>query len=220
MRETEKRAFQLILAEQNALWVLERQGEASEDGEDCSGHMNGAAYSKTPVPQPSVEIEDPLDVALREKRWELWGNIKVRLAYCCSPSDSVHREERNQVIFACIRRAIYKDPALMVLSQNYKDVRSLLEDSSLDLPIVERLWGAVKAPVVHDIRAAVDDVLREQHDGEFVTVLGGRVYKDLACKELPLRGWGHIVAIFACYTCVRSTCKTVSMVPTQPCTSL
>ena len=205
----ETRGYQLILLKQNALWVLDRQPEESE--EDCSGHDNTPLLVK--VSKPTVEVidvEDPLDVALREKAWELREKIRARLARYCAPSFSRYYQERLKVIFACVRRAIYTDPALMLFVQKYKSVMSLLQDSAnLDVPMVEKLWKAISTLSVLDVRAAVDDVLRPQGGGDYVQLLGGRVYKDIDCTNWPLHAWGHLTAIYMCYSCVRRTCKTV-----------
>ena len=156
------------------------------------------------------DVEDPLDIALREKAYELREKIRSRLSRYCAPSFSSFHEERFKVIFQCVRRAIYTDPSLMLLAQKYKSVMSLLQDSvNLDVALVEKLWRTISRLPVHDVRAAVDDVLRPQDSGDFVTVLGGRVYKDLDCSIWPFHAWGHLLAVFMCYTCVRSTCRTV-----------
>jgi hypothetical protein len=209
----ETRGYQLILLKQNALWVLDRQLEESEEPEDCSGHDNTPLVTKTRKPTIKViDIEDPLDVALREKAWELRQKIRTRLARYCAPSLSRYYQERFKVIFACVRRAIYTDPALMLFSQKYKSVMSLLQDSAdLDVAMVEKLWKAISNLSVFDARAAVDDVLRPRQSGEYVKVLGGRVYKDLDCTNWPFHAWGHLTAIYMCYSCVRRTCRTVGL---------
>jgi hypothetical protein len=198
---------------QNALWVLDRQSE--EPDEDCSGHDNTPLVAKACKPAAEViDVEDPLDVVLREKAWELREKIRTRLARYCAPSFSRYYQERFQVIFACVRRAIYTDPALMLLAQKYKSVMSLLQNSAnLDMALVEKLWNAISNLSVFDARAAVDDVLRPREDGDYVLVLGGRVYKDVDCTNWPFHAWGHLTAIYMCYSCVRSTCKTVGSLP-------
>jgi hypothetical protein len=100
----------------------------------------------------------------------------------------------------------------MLLSQKYKTVMSLLQDSAdLDVAMVEKLWKAISNLSVFDARAAVDDVLRPRQSGEYVKVLGGRVYKDLDCTNWPFHAWGHLTAIYMCYSCVRRTCRTVGL---------
>ena len=98
----------------------------------------------------------------------------------------------------------------MLLAQKYKTVMSLLQNSAnLDVAIVEKLWNAISNLSVFDVRAAVDDVLRPSGNGDHVMVLGGRVYKDLDCTNWPFHAWGHLTAVYMCYSCVRRTCKTV-----------
>lgn len=200
------------------MWVLDRHPEESEKpAEDCSGHDNTPLVPKAHKPSTEItEIEDPLDAALRMKAWELREKIRTRLARYCAPSFSCHYRERFKVIFACVRRAIYTDPALMLLAQKYKSVMSLLQDSAnLDVAVVEKLWSAISNLSIFDVRAAVDDVLRPHGGGEYVVLLGGRVYKDLDCTIWPFHAWGHLTAIYTCYSCVRRTCKTVR-IPNGP----
>jgi hypothetical protein len=213
LQEVGSRAYELILVSQNALWVLERQADSSAAVDECSGHEDQSLPSIKPGPVVSedlYDVEDPVDVAIREKYREMWEKIWTRLARYCAPEKSVFYQERIKVIYACVRRAIYTDPSLMVVAQNYQSVTSFLNDSTLDLAIVEKLWRAIKGLYVHDVRAAIDDVLRPWNDGgDFVAVLNARVYKDPSGSPMPFHGWGHMTAFFLCYSCVRKVCKTV-----------
>ncbi|KAJ7815414.1 hypothetical protein B0H14DRAFT_2847550 [Mycena olivaceomarginata] len=219
LSDVEQRACALLLEAQNALWVLELQADQADSlQEDCSGHGDGV-ISTTSKPRPGptdiVDVEDPLDVALREKCTLLWAKIKSRLARYCAPVKSKFYKERINVIHACVRRAIYTDVKLLVVAQNYKTVMALLTDTTLDVQIVEKLWHAILHLYVHEVRAAIDDVLRPNDGpGEYVTVLGGRVYKDLSGISFPFHAWGHMTALFQCYSCVRRVCKTVDEVVT------
>lgn len=116
----------------------------------------------------------PLDVALREKAWWFKEGIRARLVRYCAPSFSRHYEERIEVIFACVRRAVLMDLALMLIGQKYESVISLLQNSAeLDVTIVEKLWKMIQTLPVCDVRAAVYDVLRRDEDGDYMLVLGG-----------------------------------------------
>jgi hypothetical protein len=216
LEAVEKRAYELILAAQNALWVLERQVDPSEPEKDCSGHDDRplghlSPTSKAGEGEGPSEVEDPVDVALREKRREIWEKIWTRLARYCAPANSRYYQERIKVIYACVRRAIYTEPTLMLVTQNYVTVTSLLKDSTLDPPTVEKFWKAIKGLSVHDLRAAVDDVLKPWSDAaEYVVVLNARVYKSLSCDPLPFHAWGHMASIFLCYSCIRRSCQSVS----------
>ncbi|KAJ6481929.1 hypothetical protein C8R45DRAFT_1003487 [Mycena sanguinolenta] len=219
LSEVEQRACALLLQAQNALWVLELQADQTESmQEDCSGHDDALLSTKSkprPCSTDVVDVEDPLDVALREKCNLLWEKIRTRLARYCAPAKSKFYNERIKVIHACVRRAIYTEPKLLVIAQNYKNVMALLTDTTLDVQIVERLWNAVRLLYVHEVRAAIDDVLRPKDGpGEYVTVLGGRVYKDPSGISFPFHAWGHITALFQCYSCVRRVCTTVDEVVT------
>ncbi|KAJ7224757.1 hypothetical protein C8J57DRAFT_230969 [Mycena rebaudengoi] len=210
--EVENRACELILQSQDALWVLELQNDTPEVKEDCSGHDDGLVAPRKPARNPTdiSDIEDPLDVALREKCNLLWERIKTRLARYCAPAYSIYYQERIKIIHACVRRAIYTDPKLLVVAQNYKTVMALLMDTSLDVLIVEKLWNSIRLLYVHEVRAAIDDVLRPSGGaGEYVHILGGRVYKNLSGQSFPFHAWGHMTALFMCYSCVRRVCKTV-----------
>ncbi|KAJ7677602.1 hypothetical protein B0H17DRAFT_1139485 [Mycena rosella] len=205
--DVEQRACALVLEAQNALWVLQLHNDRPETPqEDCSGHDDGL-FSAPRAPRPSptdvTDVEDPLDVALREKCTLLWEKIKTRLARYCAPASSRFYKERIKVIHACVRRAIYTDAKLLVVAQNYMTVTAFLVDASLDVRIVETLWHAIRHLYVHEVRAAIDDVLRPADGpGEYVAVLGGRVYKDLSGRSFPFHAWGHMTALFMCYSCV------------------
>ncbi|KII91668.1 hypothetical protein PLICRDRAFT_516928 [Plicaturopsis crispa FD-325 SS-3] len=207
----EKRAYELILGAQNALWVLERQQRDTEVRKDCTGHVDTPRKrNNVDARMPPPPVEDPIDVALREKCTLLWEKIRTRLAKYCAPAQSRFPDERVKVIMACVRRAIYTDPALMLLAQGYKDVMSLLKDSSLDVSTVSKLWLAIQGLSVYDIRAAIDDVLRPKSSkGDYVKVLGGKIYKDQSDMEWPLHAWGHLTAVYKCYSCARRVCNTV-----------
>ncbi|KAJ6467209.1 hypothetical protein C8R47DRAFT_1152960 [Mycena vitilis] len=214
LADVEQRACSLLLEAQNALWVLELQADQSESlQEDCSGHddsLLSTLFKPSRGPTDIVDVEDPLDVALREKCNLLWEKIKTRLARYCAPATSKFYHERIYVIHACVRRAIYTDAKLLVVAQNYDTVTALLSDTTLDVQIVEKLWHAIRHLYVHEVRAAIDDVLRPAFlPGEYVTLLGGRLYKDLSGISFPFHAWGHMTALFMCYSCVRRVCKTV-----------
>ncbi|KAF8145949.1 hypothetical protein K438DRAFT_2028485 [Mycena galopus ATCC 62051] len=214
LADVEQRACALLLKAQNALWVLELQADQSEPTqEDCSGHddaLLSATSRSRRCPTDVVDIEDPLDVALREKCNLLWEKIRTRLARYCALAKPKFYSERIDVIHACVRRAIYTDAKLLVITQNYKTVTTLLTDTSLDVQIVEKLWSAIRHLYVHEVRAAIDDVLRPKDGpGEYVTVLGGRVYKVLSGISFPFHVWGYMTVLFQCYSCVRRVCKTV-----------
>ncbi|KAF7366312.1 FAD-binding-3 domain-containing protein [Mycena sanguinolenta] len=145
----------------------------------------------------------------------LWEKLRTRLARYCAPAKSKFYNERIAIIHACVRRAIYTDTKLLVVAQNYKNVMALLTDNTLDVQIVEKLWNAIRLLYVYEVRAAIDDVLRPKDGpGEYVTVLGGRVYKDPSGISFPFHAWGHITALFQCYSCVRRVCTTVDEVVT------
>ena len=215
LEDVERRAYELLLASQNAMWVLDQQHEAPV--EECGVFDDEPLSKPQKKPPPSApivleDIEDPLDVAMREKRFELLGKIWARLARYCAPAKSRYYKEREAVIWACVCRAVYTDPSLMLVAQNYQLAISLVKDkdSKLDLPTVEKLWEAIKTLYVDDVRAAIDDVLHPvRSKGEYVVVLGTRLHKEPTESSLPLHAWGHMTALFPCYSCVRKVCKTV-----------
>ena len=96
----------------------------------------------------------------------------------------------------------------MFLSHSYDNVIALLSDQELDLITVEKLWHAITALCIHDVQSAVDNVVRSI-DGDHVVVLGGKVFKDVSGERWPLHAWGHMTAIHRCYSCLRTTCRTV-----------
>ncbi|KAG2359881.1 hypothetical protein BDR07DRAFT_1452178 [Suillus spraguei] len=211
----ETRAYQLILQAQNALWVLDHDPDGHESG-DCSGYddeslVRDVSFHSIESDRGAV-IDDPLEAVLREKSVEFLEKIRSRLARYCAPSASRYHYERLEVIYAYVRRGIFTEPALMFLSQSYDSVMALLSDNNLDLVTLEKIWNAVKTLCVHDIKDAVDDVLRANREGDYVMVLGGKVFKEASGEEWPLHAWGHMMAIDHCYSCLRTTCKTMDEV--------
>lgn len=217
LEDVERRAYELLLASQNAMWVLNQQHEPP--AEECNVFDDEPLSKPQKKSSPSApivleDIEDPLDVVIREKRFELLGKIWTRLARYCAPAKSRYYKEREAVIWACVCRAVYTDPSLMLVAQNYPLAVSLVndKDSKLDLPTVEKLWEAIKNLYVDDVRAAIDDVLHPvRQKGEYVVVLGTRVHKEPTESSLSLHAWGHMTALFPCYSCVRKVCKTVGI---------
>jgi len=221
LENVEQRAYEILLASKNATWVLDdRQASTDEQAEEC-GVYDEEPLTKAPVKtvvpaSQEEEVEDPLDVAIREKKEEIWEKIWTRLARYCSPARSKYHSERNAVIWSCICRAVYRDPMLMIVAQNYQDVKSLVTDTSLDLLTVEKLWTAIKELTVDDVRAAIDDILHSRRQtGDYVVVFGTRLHKELSRQSLPFHGWGHMTALFPCYSCVRRVCRTVSLLLLQ-----
>ena len=195
------------------MWVLDQQ-HSNPTGEDCSGHGDEPPSSTQPVPRSAPDdiedVEDPVDVALREKRADLWEKIRTRLARYCAPYKSRYYKERLAIIWACVCRAVYTDPTLMLVAQNYNSASSMLADANLDLTTVEKLWIAIRDLYVVELRAAIDDVLQPvRENGEYVVVLGSRVHKGLSGVSPPFHAWGHMTAAFPCYSCIRQVCTTV-----------
>jgi len=52
-------------------------------------------------------------------------------------------------------------------------------------------------------------VLRVNREGDYVMVLGSKVFKETSSEEWPLHAWGHI---YHCYSCLRTACKTMDEV--------
>ena len=209
MSHIEARGYQLILERQSALWVLEQD---TPETEDCSGYEGftqgtGASFQSTDSTE-DVPIEDPLEAVLREKAMESRDRTRLFLTgFCASPTSRLY-DERLEVINAYVRRAIYKDASLMFLSQSYDSVMALLSDQDLDFVTMEKIWEVFDSLHIHDVHAAVDDVVRST-DGEHMVVLGGKVFKDVSGERWPLHAWGHMMAIRQCYSCLRVTCQTV-----------
>ncbi|PPQ74870.1 hypothetical protein CVT24_002890 [Panaeolus cyanescens] len=216
LERVERKACELFLASQNAMWVLDVNQQTDNSSSNCCGDDDEVATVSAPPPLSAddpEEVEDPVDVALREKRRELQERMRTRLARYLCPCKSSYYMERVRVIWACVSRAICTDPALMLVAQNYVSVVSMLSDDTLDIGMVEKMWSAIKNLGVHDVRAAIDDVLHPVREkGDFVQVLGTRVHKEMTGSVLPFHGWGHMTALFPCALCVanvRRVCTTV-----------
>ncbi|KAF9224864.1 hypothetical protein BS17DRAFT_879664 [Gyrodon lividus] len=153
--ETRGYQLQLILKDQNALLVLERDEDIHESG-DCSDYddrtlgTNASFHSVESA--DGTAIEDPLETVLREKAIEF----------------------REKVIYAYVRRAIYKDPSLMFVSQSYESVMALLSDNDLDCNTMEKIWNVIKALCI-SWEKTTDD---------------GRL-KDSILEEAQPSGWAH-----------------------------
>ncbi|KAF8958607.1 hypothetical protein BDZ97DRAFT_1923502 [Flammula alnicola] len=64
--------------------------------------------------------------------------------------------------------------------------------------------------LVNDVRAAIDDVLHPiRETSDYVMVFGTRLHREFSGFPLPFHGWGHMTAVYPCYSCVRRVCKTV-----------
>jgi hypothetical protein len=126
------------------------------------------------------------------------------------PTSSRYYEERKRIIWAYMCRVIYTDPTLMLLALNYADVPSFLTDPEHDVSTVRILKQRIKGLPPTEIWAAIDDVLRPiEVGGEYVTVLGLRVYKAQSGMSFPFHAWGHLYAFRLCPGCTRSLCRTV-----------
>ncbi|KAI0061222.1 hypothetical protein BV25DRAFT_1857922 [Artomyces pyxidatus] len=221
IEEVDRRAYELFLRKQNAFWVLQKKQEEADDACGDTSDLDrrppllgprGAKSITSPSSDNVGPVEDPLDVALRWKRMLLWEKIRTHLARFGALPQSRFFKERLNVIYACVRRAIYTDASLMQFAINYRTVAALLRDKTLEVPIVEKLWNAIRNLPVTLMRAAVDDVVRttgQGSDEEYVVLLGGKVYKEPSRERWPLHAWGHMAAIHSCYPCLRKVCTTV-----------
>ncbi|KAF9037385.1 hypothetical protein BDZ89DRAFT_442643 [Hymenopellis radicata] len=224
LAQVEQRAYELILASQNALWVLKQPNDPSQSTLDCDGFDDDSSsdtdcsakttssdsFGQENFDTCDGDVEDPLEVALREKAAALREKISMRLARYCAPADSKFYGERLEVINALVRRAVYTDPSLMVVSQNYDSVLSFIRDPNLPVAILSKLWTSLKELFTDEATGAVDDVLRpKDSNADYVEVLGGRVYKSRSGLEWPFHAWGHFTSIIRCYSCLRKICVSV-----------
>ncbi|KAJ7235618.1 hypothetical protein B0H12DRAFT_1238717 [Mycena haematopus] len=204
--QLEGRAYDLVLESQNATWVRDRQSqewysECSEDDEDSLSdpQQDSAAERKS---RTSI-LEDSEAARLGEQ-------VRWRISTYMLPTSSRYYEERKRVAWAYVCRAIYTDPALMLLALNYTDLPSFLRDPNHDVTTLRKLKQQMKILPVAEIWAAIDDILRPlDARAEYVTVLGIRIYKASSGAALPFHAWGHIFAFRRCSECVRSHCRTV-----------
>jgi hypothetical protein len=120
-------------------------------------------------------------------------------------------EERKQIVWAYVCRAIYRDPSLTLLTLNYADVPSLFTDPEHDIATVLKLHQSIGRPSASPVLAATKDVLRPTDmQGEYVTVLGVRLYRAPSGLKLPMHAWGHLFAFRKCPGGARALCYTVS----------
>lgn len=107
-------------------------------------------------------IEDLLAAVLREKAIVSKEKVRMFLAWYCAASTSRSQCEQLEVIYAYVRRVIYKDASPMFLSHSYDSVMTLLSDQGPDLIMVEKLWHAISVLCIHDVQSTVDDVVDRQ----------------------------------------------------------
>ncbi|KAF7375419.1 hypothetical protein MSAN_00429500 [Mycena sanguinolenta] len=154
---------------------------------------------------PASILDDPEEAA------RIWEQVRWGISTWMLPTSSRYYEERKRVAWAYVCRAIYTDPALMLLALTYADVSSFLSAPDHDVSTGSKLQQQLKALPIAEIWAAIDDVLRPvDTGGEYVTVLGVRIYKASSGAKFPFHAWGHIFSFRQqCPGCVRLHCRTV-----------
>ncbi|KAF9269494.1 hypothetical protein L218DRAFT_939812 [Marasmius fiardii PR-910] len=201
---TEERLRELLLSDLGALWILDGvppSGDVSQFLEACCEYPK-VRIQKARLP-PSFKkfelavIPDPVEEALKQKKYAMIIGIWDYIATLCTPPESQLFRERLAIIHAYIARCIVSDPALFLAAETYSSVEDFLTDLDQDIYVWERLMCVLSQPNVHCTRAAIDDVLRpEDDDANNLTFLGGRMYRDLSDAYLPFRAWGHWAVFF------------------------
>ncbi|KAJ7445078.1 hypothetical protein FB451DRAFT_1433605 [Mycena latifolia] len=101
----------------------------------------------------------------------------------------------------------------MLVALNYADVVSFLTDPDHDLTTVRKFKHCLNRVRHPTSRAAIEDVLRPADGaGEYVILLGMRIYKTRSALKFPMHAWGHLFAFRVCPGCVRALCRTVEEV--------
>src|ERR1700722_16189197 len=116
MQDVDRRAYHLILAEQDALWVID-QSEQSKAINVCD--EDGRGEDEKPRPnyfsaRMFTMSDDPLDMTLRCRTNELRDKIRMDLLRFWAPQASKWYLEREAVIFGFVRRLVCQDELLTV----------------------------------------------------------------------------------------------------------
>lgn len=200
----EGRAYDLFLDSQNASWVRERQSQERDHSDPDEQHQ-----SEVLPTHPTKHACSACQFEAAEAEIS-WCNIRWTIASYMLPTTSRYYEERRRIVWAYICRVIYTDPTLMLVALKYADVLSFLTDPEHDISTVRKLKRYIGHLSSTEIRAAIDDVLHPtEARGEYVTVLGNRIYKSGSGLKFPFHAWGHLFAFRVCPGCVRSHCQTV-----------
>ncbi|KAG7095574.1 hypothetical protein E1B28_006307 [Marasmius oreades] len=212
---TEEHLQEMLLSDMGAFWILDRKqpsGQVSQFLEACCEYPE-VVIEEAEIPTPKhkkltpVVIPDPVKEALKQKRYAMIIGIWDYIARMCTPPESQFFEERLAIIHAHIARCILTDATLVLAVQQYTSVEDFLQDLDQDIYVWERLMNLLSQPNVHCVRAAIDDVLRsEDVNDEYVTFLGGRLYRKLSgASFLPFRAWSHWAVFFpsSCLCAVR-----------------
>ncbi|KAL0575395.1 hypothetical protein V5O48_006565 [Marasmius crinis-equi] len=201
---TEEHLQELYLSHLGALWVLDGRppsGTVSQFLEACCEYPE-VMVDEAQIPPPpdktlsSNRVTDPVEEAQKRKKYATMIGIWDYIATMCTPPESQFFQERLAVIHAHIARCIVSDATLFLAARKYHSVEEFLQDLDHDIIVYERLKAVLSQNNVHSVRAAIDDVLRPSDDSEYITFLGGRLYRDLSTAPLPFRAWGHWAAFF------------------------
>jgi hypothetical protein len=214
----ERRGYELILAAQNALWVLEREDAPVEFCPEPFHNPEGLALQPCTCVddvEPTA-AEDPLEALYRNKIAMFRALIQRFLGSRMAPEGTQFCEERREILWTFVRRAIFQDASLMFLAQHFDNVETFLASDLLDVTALEKLCDAMRnslSAVFH----TVADVVRTDKDGKRVTILGGDVYETSEKFYGNPHIWYHLLALGACYRCMRkNTCRTVCQIPSSP----
>ncbi|KAJ7022574.1 hypothetical protein C8F04DRAFT_1048936 [Mycena alexandri] len=211
----EGRGYDLVLESQNACWVRDRQPQ--ESNSDWAEHNVENSHSDShkepvkdtpPTEAPPHRTSTPVD----DQAAISWESFRFRMASYMLPISSRYYQERKQIVWAWICRAVYTDPALMLLASARLDVPSFLTERTYDAPTAMELHRRMKSLPLTEIRAAADDILRPKDgdSGEYVTVLGIRIHKAPSGQPFPFHAWGHFLALIPCSHCTRTLCTVVA----------
>ncbi|KAJ7160371.1 hypothetical protein C8R46DRAFT_1194715 [Mycena filopes] len=188
----EGRGYDLLLESQDAAWLRD-QDPRDESNTDCAEH-DAEPLDTPPADSPRLDSISDLEATTAA----LWTSFRRRIATYMLPTSSRYYEERKQVIWAWICRAVVIDSGLTLLASTYTDVPTFLADPTHGSVTVLRLRHNMKRLCFAGVWAAVNDVFSATNDegGEFLTVMGTRLYRKTRPEPLPFHIWGHLFAVF------------------------
>ncbi|KAK7038992.1 hypothetical protein VNI00_010384 [Paramarasmius palmivorus] len=233
MSLTAERARSRVLEEADASWLIDTS---------CSGVCNHPQRADFPSPYPprndtqvaaffkeaditkGQEERDPINRTRERRVQELLAETVLEIAARCSPPHSDYFDERLDVIYTAVTRAVCQDPDLFSRFQWFECMSNcLVWEGTHDEETKEKMLRIVEHALkdAHLVRRAVEDTLlaedpdqeAEEEPQRFVFA-GVEMRKARDSRDLPFSAWGHILAISQCVPCVMETVTSVSELQT------
>ncbi|KAL8279593.1 hypothetical protein RQP46_007906 [Phenoliferia psychrophenolica] len=227
MRALNTRSHALILASEDASWLLPETLPASSPSHPPPFHPPSPSSDlrppTSPPLQPFTEEPDPVLAQDRVRRAELLELISLTGSHASFIRDSRKSVERVRVVECLMRRVISRDEVLLVRAYRggHDHVLRFFEDP-LCCTLIElsRLWALLQQTTVVQIKEAVMDAFRamrweesgageteEGEEGLGLQLIGGWTYKVQLAKEMEWTAWDHVYDLVGCPNCALRICS-------------